>query len=288
MVPQELPSSRLRTCVTLDLPLISCSASSWPSSPRTSLLTYDHPALLIACKTMLISLSEPLSSMPWRQPSLPSEEGSSPAKAAPLISRALSPTSRPSSLLPVSLRMSVWEPTPEARRSSLRRSSSLPVRACPRRAYPAKLKTDPFFSHYPAAQIMTIEARHSSLLNTFAGGSFQSQPFDVSLTPPSVLALASGFITGGCDVSALGLKGELLPLFPPKRRLSDLVRTSCSISRRPVLHRHHRRRLDPHLHFDRPRCALPSSNPLDSQSACTDACPSFPQSTPHRRPSARW
>lgn len=57
-----------------------------------------------------------------------------------------------------------------------------------------------------AGQILTIEARHSSLLNTLAGGQFQSSAFDSSLTPPSVLALAGGFLKGGCDpVAATGI-----------------------------------------------------------------------------------
>lgn len=52
-----------------------------------------------------------------------------------------------------------------------------------------------------AGQILTIEARHSSLLNALARGQFQASPFDASLSPPAVLALAGGFLKGGCDVA---------------------------------------------------------------------------------------
>lgn len=55
-----------------------------------------------------------------------------------------------------------------------------------------------------AASILTIEARHSSLLNIFSGGSFAAQPFDIALSPPQVLALAGSFLVG-CQASDLGL-----------------------------------------------------------------------------------
>lgn len=61
-----------------------------------------------------------------------------------------------------------------------------------------------------AGQVLTVEARHSSLLNTLAGGSFQSSPFDTSLTPAAVLALAVGFVDeGSCDV--VGATGVTRP-----------------------------------------------------------------------------
>jgi len=50
-----------------------------------------------------------------------------------------------------------------------------------------------------AASVLTIEARHQSLLNTLNGGSHIPQPFDQAITPPQVLALASPFISG-CDL----------------------------------------------------------------------------------------
>lgn len=55
-----------------------------------------------------------------------------------------------------------------------------------------------------AASILTLESRHSSLLNVFAGGSYASQPFDIALAPPQVLALAGGFLQG-CTATDLGL-----------------------------------------------------------------------------------
>lgn len=55
-----------------------------------------------------------------------------------------------------------------------------------------------------AGSILTIEARHSALLNTFAGGGPVSQAFDIAMTPPQVLALAGGFLQG-CQSSDLGL-----------------------------------------------------------------------------------
>jgi len=51
-----------------------------------------------------------------------------------------------------------------------------------------------------AGGILTVEGRHSSLLNSLAGGAFQASPFDTALTPAAVLALAGGFVKGGCDV----------------------------------------------------------------------------------------
>jgi len=50
-----------------------------------------------------------------------------------------------------------------------------------------------------AASILTIEARHQSFLNVLNGANSIPQPFDIALTPPQVLALAGGFITG-CDL----------------------------------------------------------------------------------------
>ncbi|GAA5955772.1 hypothetical protein JCM21900_000912 [Sporobolomyces salmonicolor] len=55
-----------------------------------------------------------------------------------------------------------------------------------------------------AGSIMTIEARHQSLLNTFNAGSFGPQSFDIPLSPQGVLALAGGFLQN-CQASDLGL-----------------------------------------------------------------------------------
>jgi len=68
-----------------------------------------------------------------------------------------------------------------------------------------------------AASILTIEARHQSFLNTISGATATPQPFDIALTPPQVLALAGGFITG-CDLGipandpiAITNKGAVTP-----------------------------------------------------------------------------
>lgn len=51
-----------------------------------------------------------------------------------------------------------------------------------------------------AASIMTVEARHQTVLNILSGGSTIPQPFDIALLPNEVLAVASPFIQPGCDV----------------------------------------------------------------------------------------
>jgi len=56
-----------------------------------------------------------------------------------------------------------------------------------------------------AASILTSEARHQTVLNLLGGATAIPQPFDIALTPPQVLALAGGFISG-CD---LGIPGML-------------------------------------------------------------------------------
>ncbi|GAA5893743.1 hypothetical protein JCM6882_003084 [Rhodosporidiobolus microsporus] len=67
----------------------------------------------------------------------------------------------------------------------------------------AHLLTDPQLLT-AAGSILTLEARHQSLLNVFNGGSFAPQPFDIALTPQGVLALAGGFLRD-CQASDLGL-----------------------------------------------------------------------------------
>lgn len=55
-----------------------------------------------------------------------------------------------------------------------------------------------------AASILTVEARHSTMLNILSGtGSAVPQAFDIPLTPSEVLAVASPFISG-CDVGIPG------------------------------------------------------------------------------------
>lgn len=47
-----------------------------------------------------------------------------------------------------------------------------------------------------AASILTIEARHQTLLNTLNGATAVPQGFDIAFTPQQVLAIAGGFISG--------------------------------------------------------------------------------------------
>ncbi|TRM68589.1 ferritin-like domain-containing protein [Schizophyllum amplum] len=50
-----------------------------------------------------------------------------------------------------------------------------------------------------AASILTIEARHQTVLNLLGGGTTVPASFDVGLTPSEVLAIAGSFISG-CDL----------------------------------------------------------------------------------------
>ena len=45
-----------------------------------------------------------------------------------------------------------------------------------------------------ASSILAVEARHQTVLNVLTGGSAISSAFDMALSPPQVLAIASGFI----------------------------------------------------------------------------------------------
>ncbi|GAA5825444.1 hypothetical protein JCM11251_006986 [Rhodosporidiobolus azoricus] len=67
----------------------------------------------------------------------------------------------------------------------------------------AHLLTDPQLL-IAAGSILTLEARHQSLLNVFNGGSFAGQSFDIALTPQGVLANAGAFLRD-CQASDLGL-----------------------------------------------------------------------------------
>lgn len=56
-----------------------------------------------------------------------------------------------------------------------------------------------------AGSILTVEARHQTILNVMAGsGTAIPGAFDLALTPPEVLAIAGPFVSG-CD---LGIKGK--------------------------------------------------------------------------------
>ena len=60
-----------------------------------------------------------------------------------------------------------------------------------------------------AATIVTVESRHSTILNIFESATAISQPFDLALLPNEVLAIAGPFISG-CD---LGIPGTLFQHF---------------------------------------------------------------------------
>lgn len=59
-----------------------------------------------------------------------------------------------------------------------------------------------------AASILTVEARHQTILNVLNGGSAIPQAFDIPFSPSEVLAVASPFISG-CDV---GIPGRLIAI----------------------------------------------------------------------------
>jgi hypothetical protein len=61
----------------------------------------------------------------------------------------------------------------------------------------ATLLTDPVFLD-AAASILTVEARHQTVLNILNTGTAIPQAFDIPLTPSEVLAIAGAFISG-CD-----------------------------------------------------------------------------------------
>jgi hypothetical protein len=51
-----------------------------------------------------------------------------------------------------------------------------------------------------AASILTVEARHQTLLNVLSGASSIPSAFDIALTPQEVLSIADGFVSGPCDL----------------------------------------------------------------------------------------
>jgi len=64
----------------------------------------------------------------------------------------------------------------------------------------ASLITDPQLLEI-AGSILTTEARHQTMLNVLSGtGTAIPSPFDLALTPSEVLAVASPFISGACDL----------------------------------------------------------------------------------------
>lgn len=72
----------------------------------------------------------------------------------------------------------------------------------------ANLLTDPHLLT-DAASILTIEARHSTVLNMFSRATTAPEAFDLPMAPNEVLAVVSPLISG-CD---LGINGTLSPHF---------------------------------------------------------------------------
>lgn len=54
-----------------------------------------------------------------------------------------------------------------------------------------------------AGSILTVEARHQTILNVLNNGVSIPQAFDIALLPNEVLAVASAFISG-CDLGVQG------------------------------------------------------------------------------------
>jgi hypothetical protein len=77
----------------------------------------------------------------------------------------------------------------------------------------AHLVTDPVLLTI-AASILTVEARHQTVLNILNSGTAIPQAFDIAFVPQEVLAIAGPFISN-CDV---GVTGKHLLAF-----VSDLV-----------------------------------------------------------------
>jgi Ferritin-like domain len=63
-----------------------------------------------------------------------------------------------------------------------------------------------------AASILTVEARHQTVLNILNGGSAIPSAFDIPLTPSEVLALAGPFISGPRTSQLLFLWSSLTPV----------------------------------------------------------------------------
>jgi hypothetical protein len=71
-----------------------------------------------------------------------------------------------------------------------------------------------------AASIVTIEARHQTILNMFEGAVSVPQPFDIPLAPQEVLAMVGSFISG----CSLGVTGALFSHFPHLLSSNGVVR----------------------------------------------------------------
>jgi hypothetical protein len=63
-----------------------------------------------------------------------------------------------------------------------------------------------------AASILTVEARHQTILNVLGGVTSIPQSFDIALSPPQVLAIAGAFVSG-CDLGVPGMFVLVLQCF---------------------------------------------------------------------------
>ena len=80
-----------------------------------------------------------------------------------------------------------------------------------------------------AASIMTIEAKHSTLLNVINGASSVPQAFDFALNPSQVLAIAGGFISG-CDLGIPGMYKRVTRSHFLKLTIFELANPSLAVS----------------------------------------------------------
>ena len=77
----------------------------------------------------------------------------------------------------------------------------------------ATLITDPVLLD-AAGSILTVEARHQTVLNILSGtGTAVPSAFDIPLTPSEVLALAGPFIDGPCDLGIPGILPRCFVLY---------------------------------------------------------------------------
>jgi len=67
----------------------------------------------------------------------------------------------------------------------------------------ATLITDPVLLD-AAGSILSIEARHSTILNVLSAGSAIPSPFDIPLAPNEIIAIAAPFFDGPCDLGVPG------------------------------------------------------------------------------------
>ena len=69
-----------------------------------------------------------------------------------------------------------------------------------------------------AATIVTVESRHSAVLNIFESAMAISQLFDLTFLPNEVLAIAGSFISG-CDLGSAGTLFQCFIIFSPRSSL---------------------------------------------------------------------